>query len=59
MELRPLRTDEDHRTTLAEIEALWDTPDGSPEAERLEVLVELVEAYELEHYPIAPPDPCA
>lgn len=56
MELRPIRTDEDHRAALAEIEGLWNTPDGTPEADRLEELAMLVEAYEQAHYPIAAPD---
>lgn len=57
MEIKPIRTDEEHRAALAEIERLWDAPDGSPEADRLEVLSMLVEAYEQAHYPIAAPDP--
>jgi HTH-type transcriptional regulator/antitoxin HigA len=57
MEIKPIRTDEEHRAALAEIESLWDAPDGSPEADRLEVLAMLVEAYEQAHYPIAAPDP--
>ncbi len=36
---------------------MWGAPEGSPAAERLEVLVTLVQAYEAEHHPIAPPDP--
>ena len=57
MTLRPIRTKREHQAALKEIEALWDAPGGSPEADRLEVLTLLVEAYEREHYPIAAPDP--
>lgn len=57
MELRPIRTRREHQAALKEAEALWDAPDGSPSADRLEVLVLLIEAYEREHYPIADPDP--
>jgi len=46
MELKPIRTKRAHEEPLKEIEALWDTKDGTPEADRLEVLVLLVEAYE-------------
>ena len=42
---------------LRAIEALWTAPAGSPEAEQLEILVTLVEAYEATHHPIDPPDP--
>jgi HTH-type transcriptional regulator/antitoxin HigA len=57
MKLRPIRTKREHQAALAEVEALWNTPQGSPAADRLEVLVLLIEAYEREHYPIADPDP--
>ena len=38
MELKPLRNLADYQAALAAIEALWSAPDGSPDAERLEVL---------------------
>ncbi|HAF54780.1 MAG TPA: hypothetical protein DCL01_06095 [Thauera sp.] len=44
MELKPIRTDAEHADALAEVERLWDAPEGSAEADRLEVLVMLVEA---------------
>jgi len=55
--IRPIRTEEEYATVLAEVEALWDSEPGSSEADRLEVLVMVVEAYEAEHYPIPAPDP--
>ena len=57
MDIHPLKTEQDYDAALRVIEALWDAPEGSPEAERLEVLVTLVEAYEATHHPIDPPDP--
>ncbi|MBI4671745.1 MAG: transcriptional regulator [Chloroflexi bacterium] len=57
MTILPIRTEEDYETALKEIEALWDAASGTPEADRLDVLVTLVEAYEDEHYPIPAPDP--
>ena len=57
MTLRPIRNEEDYETALEEIEALWETEAGTPEADRLDILVMLVEAYEAEHYPIPDPDP--
>lgn len=57
MTLRPIRNEEDYETALEEIEALWEAAEGTPEADRLDVLVMLVEAYEAEHYPIPEPDP--
>lgn len=57
MNLQPIRNEEDYETALEEIEALWEAETGSPDADHLEVLVMLVEAYEAEHYPIPDPDP--
>ncbi len=42
---------------LKEIEKLFDAAPGTAEADRLEVLTTLVEAYEEQKYPIAFPDP--
>jgi HTH-type transcriptional regulator/antitoxin HigA len=33
MEIRPIRTDEDHRAALAEIEACWGAPEGTEEGD--------------------------
>jgi HTH-type transcriptional regulator / antitoxin HigA len=52
MDIRPIRTDEDHRAALAEIEACWGAPEGSEEGDRLEVLVALVERYEAKRWPV-------
>lgn len=57
MDIRPIRTDDDHRRAMAQIELLWGAPDGSSEAESLEVLVTLVDVYEAKHHPIDPPSP--
>ena len=57
MELRPIRSKREHQAALKEAEALWNAPEGSPEADRLEVLTLLIEAYEREHFPIEEPDP--
>ena len=57
MELKPIHNDADYRAALAEAEALWEAADGSPEADRLEVLALLISAYEQSHYPIEAPDP--
>ncbi len=57
MDLRPIRTKRDYVAALKEVEALWDAAAGSKQADRLEVLVLLIQAYEAEHYPIPDPDP--
>lgn len=55
--LKPIRSEADHAAAMAEVEALWGAPLGSPEGDRLDVLVTLVEAYETKHHAIDPPDP--
>lgn len=55
--VRPVRTAADHEAALAEIDALMDAPAGSPDGDRLDVLVTLVQAYEARHHAIMPPDP--
>lgn len=57
MEIKPIRTKTDHRAALKEIEMLMSARAGSPEGERLDVLVTLVEAYEKKHYHFDLPDP--
>jgi len=57
MELKPIRTKAEHKAALCDIEALFDAPDRTPEADKLEVLAMLVEKYEAQHYPIPAPDP--
>ncbi len=54
--LRPLRTEADYEWALGEVELLWDAPAGSPEDDRLQILVLLIEAYERDHIPIPPTD---
>jgi len=57
MDIRPIKTEEDYRKTLREIESLMRAEPGSPDGERLDVLVTLVEAYERQHFPLDLPDP--
>lgn len=57
--VRPLRTLDDHRSALAEIEALMAAEADTVEGDRLDVLVSLVEAWEARHVPIEAPDPIA
>ena len=57
MDIRPIRTEADHQAALVEIERLFSAEPNTPEGDRLEVLVTLVEAYEARHYPVEAPDP--
>jgi HTH-type transcriptional regulator / antitoxin HigA len=51
MDIRPIRTDEDHRAALAAIDACWGAAEGSEEGDKLDVLVALVESYEARRWP--------
>jgi len=57
VDIKPIKTDADYRATLNEIETLMMAKLDSPEGEKLDVLVTLVEAYERKHYPLDLPDP--
>ena len=57
--VRPIKTEQDHQRSLAEIERIFDAELNTPEGDRLDILVTLVEAYEKKHYPISPPHPVA
>ena len=57
MNIHPIKTENNYRNTLQEIEGLMMAKTGSIEGDRLDVLVTLVEDYERKHYPIDFPDP--
>ena len=56
MNIKPIKTKADHRAALAEIESLMSARLGTPEGDRLDVLVTLVEAYEKKRFPMELPD---
>jgi HTH-type transcriptional regulator/antitoxin HigA len=57
IDVRPIRTPEDHKAALRRIEALWGAEPGTVEGDTLDVLVDLVEHYEDRHFPIPEADP--
>lgn len=59
MNIRPIRTARDHRAALKDIESLMGARRNTPDGERLDVLVTLVEAYERQKFPLDLPDPVA
>ena len=58
-QIKPIRTDADLDAALARIEDLMDAAEGSHEEDELDVLVELVRAYEARHFPKEFPSPIA
>lgn len=57
MELKPIKTERDYRAALKLAETLWDAPEGTSEADRLDVLTMLIQAYEAKHHPVRDPEP--
>ena len=56
MEIKPIRSEADYQSALKEIEKLMESQPGTPEGDRMDVLVTLVEAYEAKHFPIPEPN---
>lgn len=57
MDIAPIKTQRDYRRALKNIEGLMTAKRNTPEGDRLDVLVTLVEAWERKHYPLDLPDP--
>ncbi len=57
MDIRPIKTEQDYRTTISRVDKLWGAKKDTPEGDELDLLITLVESYEMKHYLIAPPDP--
>ncbi len=55
--IKPVKTEEQYQKAMAQVQALWDCPENSPEADVLEVLSILIEQYEKTNYPVTPLDP--
>lgn len=59
MDIRPIRNEDDYAAALKAVEPYFDNEPaaGTPDADRFELLVMLIEAYEAQHYPVSPADP--
>jgi len=57
MEIKLIKTELDYKDALQRIESLWGAKKNSPEGDELDLLCTIVEAYEMKHFPILPPDP--
>jgi HTH-type transcriptional regulator / antitoxin HigA len=56
MEIKPIKTRADYKAALKALESLMNARANTPEGDRLDVLVTLVEAYERKHFPMDLPD---
>ena len=57
MQPKVIKTEAEYEVALARVADLMDAQPGSPDEQELELFALLVEQYEQEHFPIAPPDP--
>ena len=59
MEIKPIKTRKDYEGALGAVEQLMGARRNTPEGDRLDVLVTLIEAYEARHFALDLPDPVA
>jgi HTH-type transcriptional regulator/antitoxin HigA len=57
MFIKPIRDDNALHEAFHRLETVFQAEEGTPEADEMEVLVTLIEAYENKRYPIGPPSP--
>jgi HTH-type transcriptional regulator/antitoxin HigA len=59
MNIKPIKTRADYKAALKAVESLMAARANTPEGDRLDVLVTLIEAYERKHFPMDLPDAVA
>jgi HTH-type transcriptional regulator/antitoxin HigA len=59
MNIRPIHTEQDYRTALKEVSALFDNePEpGTPEGDYFDLMITLIQAYEAKQFPVDLPNP--
>jgi HTH-type transcriptional regulator/antitoxin HigA len=57
MDIKPIKNQKDYLDALNTIDKLWDSKKNSPEYDKLDILITLVDAYENKIFPIEDPDP--
>lgn len=57
MNIKPIKTEADYSEALQAVEKLMNAKKDTPQGDKLDVLVTLIEAYEAQRHPILPPDP--
>ncbi len=56
MNIKPINSKRDYQAALKAVESLMSARARTPEGDRLDVLVTLIEAYERKHFPMDLPD---
>ena len=57
MDIKPIKTEQDYQEALQEVDRLIDAESNTPDGDKLDILVTLIEAYEEKKYPVPPPEP--
>lgn len=57
MNIKPIKTKKDYQLALKRVEELWEAKPNTKEADELDILATLIEAFEEKNYPIEAPDP--
>ena len=57
MNIKPVRNDEDLHAAFKRLEEIYQAEAGTADADEMEILVTLIEAYENKYYPIAASNP--
>ena len=57
MNIKPIKSERDYQESIKRIEELWGVKKDTSAGDELDLLITLVESYELKNFPISPPDP--
>ena len=55
--LKPIRTEEEHASTLRQLKEIWYAQKNTPEGDVKEILILLIDDYEYKHHSILPLSP--
>jgi len=50
MDIKPIITDADYREALTEVETLMMANSNTPDGEKLDIMVTMIQAYEVKHF---------
>ena len=57
MDIKPIRTASDYKSSLERLALIFDSEIGTPESDEADILGLMIDEYEKKHYPIDAPDP--
>ena len=57
MDIKPILNDNELKDAFQRLETVFQAEPDTSEADEMEILITLIEAYENKHYAITPPDP--